>query len=296
MDIGTTKPGLFVLADPVSLTTSLLNLLLNARDAISGSGAIQLSSFGVLPTELPAGMTYDKAYKSFVLFTVRDSGHGMSLELLDRVTEPFFTTKPVGFGSGLGLSMVQGFAQQSGGGIHIASSPGVGTTVTVALPSGTPSDELPATAPKATFPAVATATVLIVEDQLELLGMMSRILGSAGFSVHSAATADEASTLVESGLRPDLLITDAVMPGRLSMEDLIASVKLVNPSTKIIIMSGYDERQLEYESSGLGELTFLQKPFSLSRLSGLASELLSPSMSEASDEQLPSRRGAGDPP
>jgi signal transduction histidine kinase/CheY-like chemotaxis protein len=288
VDLGHNKSGLFVLADPVSLTTALLNLLLNARDAISGSGTIQLSVTGVSPKELPAGMTYDKAYTSFVLFTVKDSGHGMSSELIDKVTEPFFTTKPVGFGSGLGLSMVQGFAQQSGGGIHIASSPSVGTTVYVALPSGTASDQLRTVPLNLGRLDSVTGTVLVVEDQLELLKMISRVLGSGGFLVHSASTADEAIALVDSGLHPDLLITDAVMPGSLSMEDLVARVRSVNASAKIIIMSGYDERQLEYEASGFGEFTFLQKPFSLSRLSSMASEILSSSKSEVGEDHAPS--------
>jgi signal transduction histidine kinase/CheY-like chemotaxis protein len=282
VDFGCNKSGLFVLADPVSLTTALLNLLLNARDAISGSGRIQLSATGAPSTELPAGMTYDKAYTDFVLFTVKDSGHGMSADLIDRVTEPFFTTKQVGFGSGLGLSMVQGFAQQSGGGIHIASNLGVGTTVYVALPSGTKSDQVHTMPINLESPDSVTGTVLVVEDQLELLKMISRVLGSGGFLVHSASTAEEAIALVDTGLHPDLLITDAVMPGSLSMEDLVTRVRSVNPSSKIIIMSGYDERQLEYEASGFGEFLFLQKPFSLSRLSSMASEILLSAKSEIS--------------
>jgi signal transduction histidine kinase/CheY-like chemotaxis protein len=296
VDFGHNKSGLFVLADPVSLTTALLNLLLNARDAISGSGRIQLSATGASSAELPAGMTYDKAYTDFVLFTVKDSGHGMSSDLIDRVTEPFFTTKPVGFGSGLGLSMVQGFAQQSGGGIHIASSPGVGTTVYVALPSGTKSDQVHTMPINLGSPDAVTGTVLVVEDQLELLKMISRILGSGGFLVHSASTADEAIALVESGLHPDLLITDAVMPGSLSMEDLVTRVRSVNPSSKLIIMSGYDERQLEYEASGFGEFLFLQKPFSLSRLSSMASEIMSSARSEKSEEPASSSLSVNDPP
>lgn len=294
VDFGSMKSGLFVLADPSSLTTALLNLLLNARDAISGGGTIQLSVNCVPSTELPKEMTYDNAYKSFVLFTVKDSGHGMTTDLLNRVTEPFFTTKPVGFGSGLGLSMVQGFAQQSGGGILIASSPYVGTSVYVALPSGVATNQLPTIPLKVMNPGSATGTVLVVEDQLELLAMISRVLDSAGFSVKSATTADEAITLVEAGLQPNLLITDAVMPGSVSMEDLVFRVRSVNLLAKIIIMSGYDERQLEYESSGFGEFIFLQKPFSLSRLSSLVSELLSSSMGEASEERASSSPRVGD--
>lgn len=296
VDFGHNKSGLFVLADPVSLTTALLNLLLNARDAISGSGAIQLSVSGVSSTGLPAGMTFDKAFTDFVLFTVKDSGHGMSSDLIDRVTEPFFTTKPVGFGSGLGLSMVQGFAQQSGGGIHIASSPGDGTTVYVALPSGTSSEPLQTAPVDLGRPDSETGTVLVVEDQLELLRMIGRVLDSGGFLVQTASTADEAVSLIDSGLCPDLLMTDAVMPGSLSMEDLVARVRSANPIAKIIVMSGYDERQLEYEALGIGEFTFLQKPFSLSRLSSMAKEVLSSSKSRLSEESAPSSLGVNDPP
>lgn len=295
VDFGHKKSGLFVLADPVSLTTALLNLLLNARDAISGSGTIQLSATWVPSTKLPAGMTYDSAYTDFVLFAVKDSGHGMSSDLISKVTEPFFTTKPVGFGSGLGLSMVQGFAQQSGGGISISSSHGVGTTVYVALPAGTTSDQLKTVPISIGHPGLVTGTVLVVEDQLELLKMISRVLGSGGFLVQSASTADEAISLIDAGLHPDLLITDAVMPGSLSMEDLVARVRSINPSAKIIIMSGYDERQLEYDARGFGEFTFLQKPFSLSRLSSMASEILSLSKSEVGEERAASSLSVSEP-
>jgi CheY-like chemotaxis protein len=241
-------------------------LILNSRDAISGSGTIRIEVCQSNADELPDGLYHYNKHKDFVQFTVKDNGNGIAPDVLERVTEPFFTTKPVGFGSGLGLSMVQGFAQQSGGGILITSEIGAGTTVYLALPTGTVVPELSEALVITEDSRALSGQVLIVEDQPELLQIISRLTDSLGFAPHTASTADAACGLIDSGLRPALLITDAVMPGRLQMMDLLARVKSLSPNTKIIVMSGYDEQQIDGMANELPDFIFLQKPFKLAVL------------------------------
>jgi CheY-like chemotaxis protein len=274
IEFGETRPDLVALADPTLLTTALLNLILNARDAISGSGIIQIHVSQSNEDELPSGLSHENKYNNFVLFAVKDNGKGIASDILTRATEPFFTTKPVGFGSGLGLSMVQGFAQQSGGGIYITSEIGVGTTVYLALPVGTGSPVLNEPLANTEDSKVLSGHVLIVEDQPELLQIVVRLMASLGLAPHTASTADAACALIDSGLRPALLITDAVMPGKLQMVDLLAHIKSLNPSTKIIVMSGYDESQFDRMADELPNFTFIQKPFSLAGLSKSVKELM----------------------
>jgi CheY-like chemotaxis protein len=274
IEFGEVEPDLAVLADPALLATALLNLILNSRDAISGSGIVQIDVCQSTADRLPSGLVSDKKPNSFVLFTVRDNGKGIAPDMLAKATEPFFTTKPVGFGSGLGLSMVQGFAQQSGGGILITSELGVGTTVFLALPVGDPSPE-PVRVPVSTENTNAlSGQVLIVEDQPELLQIIARLTGSLGLAPFKASTADEACGLIDSGLRPELLITDAVMPGNLQMVDLLLSVKKISPRTKIIVISGYDELQIDRVAHDLPNFTFIQKPFTISGLVRSIRELM----------------------
>ena len=272
---GDPNPGLVVLADPALLTTALLNLILNSRDAISASGTIEVRAALAEAKDLPAGLSFDKDHPRFVLFTVKDTGCGMTPELLGRATEPFYTTKPIGFGSGLGLSMVQGFAQQSGGGIHIDSKPGVGTTVSLVLPVGALAEHPPSRPLREEPFHLLSGNVLIVEDQPEILQIITRLIEALGLSAQGVLTADAACELIDSGLRPDLLITDAVMPGVLQMSDLLVRVRSMDRIPKIIVMSGYDEQQIEPSTLEVPEYTFVQKPFRLSTLSALVKEKLS---------------------
>jgi len=268
------RSGLLVLADPALLTTALLNLILNSRDAINGNGKIELAAIAAEAEELPTGLSYNRAHSKFVLFSVKDTGRGISRENLEKATEPFFTTKPVGFGSGLGLSMVQGFARQSGGDIRITSQVGVGTTVLLALPMGSGVAEPTGVTPKEEPLSVVKGQVLIVEDQPELLQMISRLMLSIGLSPYIASTADAACELIESGLTPSLLITDAVFPGSLRISDLLARVRYLQPMPKVIVMSGYDELEIDPKAQGLVDYTFIQKPFAISRLTSLVRERL----------------------
>lgn len=222
-----------VRADPAQLDLALLNLALNARDAMPGGGVVRLhvsnADSGAAPLAgLPAG--------EYVRFTVEDEGTGMSPETLARALEPFFTTKAVGRGTGLGLSMVRSFARQSGGDVRIESAFGQGTRVSVWLPR--------AAAP---LPAIAQdqggdgrECVLIVDDEAAIRWTLSRFLARAGFSPVAAESAEAALERLRAGEACDLLVTDESLPGMTGRE-LIAEATRLRPDLPSLLITGYAE-------------------------------------------------------
>lgn len=233
-----------VLADKGQLTTAMLNLLLNAKEAMSGGGlvAILLRNSG-----------------DYAQIEVRDQGSGMSSEVLEQATEPFFTTKQHEEGSGLGLSMVYGFARQSNGDLRIESEPSRGTTVTLTLPVASAKSatvvELPSAAPK----IPRNTSILAVEDRGSLLRVLEQSLNRIVDTVICASSADDALALVEERGMPDCVVTDIVMPGELDGMGLVRKLREVQPSLPAVLMSGY-ARDIESDS------VHLQKPFSFEQL------------------------------
>jgi PAS domain S-box-containing protein len=249
-----------VCADLSQLQNCLFNLAINARDAMPSGGAIRLrvgnaSVESVKNAGLLAG--------EYTFFAMQDEGDGMTPETLERALEPFFTTKPVGQGTGLGLPMVQGFARQSGGDLRIQTSPGQGTTVTMWLPRARRTDEVAADPPKdSREPAdPARPRVLVVDDEAGVRQTLSLFLTKAGYVAIAADDALAALKLIRSGERVDLVIADQSMPG-LTGSDLIGEIGLIRPDLPSVLITGYDK------VGGLGELlgrvTVLRKPFSRS--------------------------------
>ena len=236
-----------ILCDPHQLENALLNLCINARDAMPEGGTLRivtanrrLTDTQAAALELPPG--------DYVTLAVLDTGSGMPPEVLARAFDPFFTTKPVGMGTGLGLSMIYGFAKQSGGVAHIASAPGVGTTVTLYLPRLIAAPALPVEtppSPQARYPE--GMTVLVVDDE-----PMVRML------------VDEA--LRESDTPLDLLITDVGLPGGLNGCQLAALARERRPGLMTLLITGYAETDLPGDPLPTPGVQVLAKPFTLDRL------------------------------
>lgn len=246
-----------VAVDRSQLTTCLLNLLLNAKEALTEGGAI------VIAVEPAPGDS-----EEFVRISVTDNGRGMHANQLKQATEPFFTTKGANQGSGLGLSMVFGFVKQSGGDLHITSTENLGTEVTISLPTTSAASQ-PNVSRLISEPALMPqkAKVLVVEDQREVRDVLQRLLESLGLVVSIATSGDEGKRVLAEQGEPDLLITDIVMPGETSGYDLAAFAQERFPQLAILIISGYSE-------SHDSEWPFLHKPFSLNELREKVTQLL----------------------
>ncbi len=209
---------------------SMLNLAVNANDAMPSGGVL----------EIRAGNLPDTGDGRHVQIEVRDSGSGIPPEILDKVCEPFFTTKPPGHGTGLGLSQVYGFCNQAGGTLHIDSTPGQGTTVRLRLKAS--ADPAPqAERPGAPMPALAATTVLLVEDNEELREATAELLRSLGCTVEVCASADAARQWLDDDRRVDLVLSDIRMPGQLDGLGLAAWLRRWRPALPLVLMTGYTE-------------------------------------------------------
>jgi len=252
---------LAVLADAGSLESALLNLVLNARDAEPDGGIVMLSAARVLIDDT-TGSPHGLAPGSYVRIDVTDTGVGMSAELKAKVFEPFFTTKEIEKGSGLGLSMVFGFARQSGGSVHIESEVGLGTTVSLYLPTADSLLEQPiASNPVARDMSSQTRRILLVEDEELIRDSLATQLARAGFDVASAASADEALVLADRDPNFDLLLSDFAMPGGKTGVWLAQALRQRRPGLPALLMSGYvGDEKARKEIARLG-LRVLKKPF-----------------------------------
>jgi signal transduction histidine kinase/ActR/RegA family two-component response regulator len=252
---------LFCRADAAQLEAALLNLVINARDAMAESGGTV--TFTTAERTLTAGDLADNVEArpgAFVTIAVADNGSGMEPAVRERAFEPFFTTKDIGKGSGLGLSQVYGFVRQLGGHVTLDSAPGRGTTVRLHLPAA--AAPLPERADAAKADAARPgATVLVVEDDSDVREVARDTLRAAGFAVVTADTANAAASLLESGARVDLLLSDVVMPGGMSGTALARFARRLRPDLPVLLMSGHTGESLEAHAPGEGEFALINKPF-----------------------------------
>lgn len=259
-----------VLIDSNQLELALLNLVMNARDAIEESGHIVLAA---RPEVVPRGHPSGLQPGSYVRLSVTDDGAGMDAATLARATEPFFTTKGIGKGTGLGLPMVHGLAEQSGGKLALRSQPGQGTTVDLWLPVAaspepppevfTP-DEKEACSASAPLPAAACRTILVVDDDPLIAMTMGAVLVDLGHRVVEAHSAKEALRVIDQRDDIELLITDYAMP-HMNGVQLAEHFKLRHPSLPVILASGY----AELPTGCATELLRLAKPFTRHDLRGI---------------------------
>lgn len=253
-----------VLADPDQLQQVILNFALNARDALPAGGSLALGAeVAVLPTELPAVAGTTIPAGLYGLLRVRDTGSGMTPDVLARCFEPFFTTKPVGQGTGLGLAAILGILTQNHGYITVDSAPGQGSTFTLYLPLR--EEEAPAAAgqPAVVVPSPPPhpgATILVVDDEPAVRKIAARVLERSGWVVLQAPDAAGALALVDRHGPPHLLLTDLTMPG-LSGGALARRLRERWPNLPIIFMSGYSVEELQRQGTDCAVELLLQKPF-----------------------------------
>ena len=257
--------------DPNQLNNVLLNLIINARDAMPDGGILTLRAANVGPDdERPAELSSD----DFVLIEIADNGKGMPPDVLARAFEPFFTTKPTGQGTGLGLSMAYGFVKQSGGEIVLRSEAGSGTSVRIYLPR---SRAAPASATEHPYHlplAGGLETILVVEDEEDVRSSTSGILSALGYEVLEAADASQAVAIIEEGRHIDLVFTDVVMPGPMSSLQLGEIVRRKLPECEVLYTSGYAEGVLTHEGKLDSAVHLLQKPYHPEALSARIRHLL----------------------
>ncbi|MFC6607194.1 ATP-binding protein [Amorphoplanes digitatis] len=252
-----------ILAEPVNVGQILLNLTMNARDAMPAGGTLTIttSTMDVRGDDSPdAGLPPGR----YARLTLRDTGSGMTPEILDRALEPFFTTKPKGTGAGLGLATTYGLVNQLGGSLRIESDPEHGTTVTIHLPTTEHAVETPPPAP-GTPASGGHETILVVDDEPGIRETVARNLTHAGYTVITAADADEALTVAADHDTIDLLLTDVVMPGTTG-PDLARRFATDRPASRVLLMSGYAEGLIDHHGMLPPGTTLLAKPFTATQL------------------------------
>jgi PAS domain S-box-containing protein len=247
------------IVDPNQLTTALLNLALNARDAMPNGGKLILETGAAYLDEIYADIN-DVRAGDYVLIAVSDTGAGIPARLLDRVFDPFFTSKGPGKGTGLGLSMVYGFVKQSAGHIRIYSEEGHGTTIKMYLPPGSTA----AASGEGVTPAAIEGgheTILVVEDDRLVRDYVLAQLHSLGYATLQAANATDALAIVAAGEPFDLLFTDVIMPGKMNGRQLADQILKTRPDLRVVYTSGYTENAIIHHGRLDSGVLLLAKPY-----------------------------------
>jgi two-component system cell cycle sensor histidine kinase/response regulator CckA len=260
-------------ADPSQVEQVLMNLAINARDAMPKGGQIIVKTANVQIDETCARQHPFMEPGRYVMLTVSDSGTGMSLETQSHIFEPFFSTKPQGQGTGLGLSTVFGIVRQSGGSIAVYSEPGAGATFKIHFPRC--DDTVARMQTERAMPVRGgTETILLVDDAAALRGLTRRLLEDSGYTVLDSGEPAEALRIAEEHPGPlPLMVTDLVMPG-FSGSVLAERVAMIRPATKVLYTSGYNDNSIEQLRVRGQDYSFLEKPFTREELISKVRELL----------------------
>ena len=262
------------LVDPSQLTTAVLNLALNARDAMPTGGKLALETHNAHLDETYAAMHSEVTAGDYVMIAVSDTGSGIPAADMEKVFDPFFTTKEIGKGTGLGLSMVYGFVKQSDGHIKIYSEEGHGTTVKVYLPRASGDDQTAAESPAALRLEGGHEAILVVEDDELVRKYVVTQIESLGYTTLSARNASEALAFVEAGTAFDLLFTDVIMPGGINGRQLADEIHKRRPAIKILFTSGYTENAIIHHGRLNSGVLLLAKPYRKSDLAGMIRKAL----------------------
>jgi CheY-like chemotaxis protein len=266
--------SLCVYADRAQLEAAIVNLCINARDAMPDGGKLTIQLLLVEMEEAKTELNKPLPPGEYVVIAIADNGHGIPYDVMDHVFEPFFTTKDEASGSGLGLSMVYGFVKQSNGDVTIYSEPGRGTQVKLYLPRAhTEPEARPTPAPAAGARPPAGCAILLVEDDPIVRAHIFAQLRELGCAVTEASGAEEALARLESGEPFDLLFTDVVMPG-LSGIELARRARAMRPGLRILLSSGYTFEAMQHQDELGPETRFLNKPYGKTVLAQALSEAL----------------------
>jgi len=264
------------LIDPSQLETALINLCLNARDAMAAGGRLTLETANAHLNQDYADEHTEVAAGQYVRIAVTDSGQGMTPETMAQVFEPFFTTKESGRGTGLGLSMVYGFVKQSGGHIKLYSEVGQGTTVKLYLPRSYQAQEPNVPTPSNESAVVGgTETILVVEDDEMVRQHVEQQLQSLGYQVITARSGGEALQALYRAPHVDLLFTDVMMPGGMNGAQLAQAAQQLQPTLKVLYTSGYTENAIVHQGRLDPGLHLLAKPYRLQDLARMVRVALS---------------------
>jgi CheY-like chemotaxis protein len=267
-----------VLADPGQLESALLNIAINARDAMPDGGTLRFRGevCTTLPETAAGGLDEGVVADAFVAISIADSGVGMTIETRERAFEPFFTTKEPGRGTGLGLSTVYGFVLQSRGAMTLDSAPGRGTTVTLYLPRPAEGAS-PAPAEAAANSGVPKGLrVLLVEDDAEVRAVMHRFLETLGCIVAEASSGEQALLVLDERAGFDLLLTDIALGPGMRGTELAARVQVRLPAMAIVLMSGYSAELLDADRDSPQAWELLRKPCTREELGEAIARVVSP--------------------
>jgi signal transduction histidine kinase/ActR/RegA family two-component response regulator len=269
-----------VKADPGQIEQVVMNLAVNARDAMPGGGKLTIDTTNVELDELYAGQHVSVKPGAYVLLSVSDTGCGMDDQIRTRLFEPFFTTKETGKGTGLGLATVYGIVKQSGGNIWVYSEPGKGTTFKVYLPREPAEATVETRLSRAVPRVTGDETILVVEDDEAVRNLARRVLASAGYTVVTAANGGEALLTCERYPgRIHLMLTDVVMP-EMSGKDVAQRVAKLLPELRVLYMSGYTDRAIVHRGVLESGTHFVSKPFNAADLTGAVRAVLDEVLSE----------------
>lgn len=274
--------------DPGNVENTLLNLAINARDAMDGQGRLTIEAGNAMLDSEYAHAHGDVVPGQYVMLAVSDTGCGMSPEIVEKVFEPFFSTKPEGRGTGLGLSMVYGFVKQSGGHVKIYSEPGQGTTIKLYLPRCAREEDL--LEEQALGPVVGgSETILVVEDDDAVRDTVIAILRDLGYRVLKARHAASALAIIQGGARIDLLFTDVIMPGPMRSVDLAREARALRPELAVLFTSGYTQNSIVHGGRLDEGVELLSKPYTRESLARRLRQLLhGPSAPPTSPKAAPS--------
>jgi PAS domain S-box-containing protein len=276
-----------VLADAGQLETALLNLAVNARDAMPTGGSLVIEASEVDLLHDSATSADDVRPGRYIRLSVSDTGEGMSREVMARAFEPFFTTKAVGKGSGLGLSMVYGFAKQSSGHVTVYSEKGSGTTINLFLPVALSPGKKPGeTSAPLRRPISGSESILVVEDDADVRAVAVRFLESLGYRVFTATGRRTASTRLRAHPEISLLFTDVVLAGEETGPKIAASLQRIRPDLRVLYASGYARSALPLQFGLDDDIAFLRKPYSRDQLGRALRQII--------DSPQPAANGQGD--
>ncbi|MCW2241474.1 hybrid sensor histidine kinase/response regulator [Azospirillum canadense] len=259
--------------DTAQFQAAILNLVVNAQDAMAQGGTLTIRTANVELGPERADTFHELTPGPYVMVEVSDSGTGMSDEVRARAIEPFFTTKDVGEGSGLGLSQVYGFVRQSGGQLEIVSTPGTGTAVRLYLPRSA-SDSVADESRPSVAPVVRTGRILVVEDDAEVRHIAVQTLELLGYTTFQAHDAPEAMAMLQAGLDVDVLFTDVVMPKGMSGVVLAKEARRIRPDLRILLASGHPRETLDRVELIPGDFAFIGKPYQVPGLTAALEALL----------------------
>jgi CheY-like chemotaxis protein len=263
------------LVDPNQLENAILNLCINARDAMPEGGKLTIETANKWIDER-AARRHDLSIGQYISICVTDTGVGMTPDVISKAFDPFFTTKPIGEGTGLGLSMIYGFARQSGGQVRIYSEPGQGTTMCIYLPrhfEDAPADE--DVELRSNLDAVSAGeVVLVIDDDPTIRMLVAEVLGELGYAVIEAVDGPAGLKVLESSAKIDLLITDVGLPGGMNGRQVADAARVARPKLKVLFITGYAENAVIGKGRLEEGMFVITKPFQMDALTRRIREII----------------------